>query len=432
MKITKNHRLVIISFDAVGSLDLPYLESLPNFKMVFEQSSGCRNVQSVYPSVTYPAHTSIMTGKMPVHHGVINNTRLQPKRETPDWMWQRKFIKGTTLYDEAIKKGYKTAALLWPVTAKSRIHYNLPEVLANRPWQNQILVSMTNGSLFYQWELQRKFGHLRDGVRQPALDNFVHASALHTIDKYNPDLLLIHYTDVDTNRHIYGVNHPKAKEALIRHDKRLGEILAALQKKGKMDETTFVILGDHYQKDVDRVVYFNFLLKEHGFLHVKNNKIKDYEFIAKNCDGCCYIYVNHKRKPSLERTEQLRRLLEACKNENTYGIERIYTAKEAAELGADGNCICLIEAKDGVYYLDEFEYPTCRAEELKKGKLRGAHGYLPSKPNYQTFFAMSGYGIKKGNFIKEMALWDEGPTLAKLLEVTLPQADGHAVSAFLE
>lgn len=432
MKIKKNHRLVMISFDAVGSQDLPYLESLPNFRKVFEQASGCRNVRSVYPSLTYPAHTSILTGKKPFHHGVINNTLLQPKCETPDWMWQRKYIRGTTLYDEAIKKGYKAAALLWPVTAKSRIHYNLPEVFANRWWQNQIFVSIANGTFGYQLALQRKFGYLRDGVRQPALDNFVQASALYTIHKYNPDLLLIHFTDVDTNRHIYGVHHTKVKEALTRHDKRLGEIISALEATGDIDKTTLVILGDHYQKDAKKVVYFNYLLKKYNFLQVEKNKIKSYEFIAKNCDGCCYIYANKKRIPSKERTEQLWQLLSQCRNENMYGIERIYTAEEAAELGADGECICLIEAKDGFYYLDDFACPACDVEKVKKGKMRGVHGYLPSKQDYQTFFVMSGYGVEKGIFIEEMALWDEGPTLAKLLGITLPDADGRVITEFLK
>lgn len=157
-KIEKDHRLIILSLDAVGSEDLGFLKTLPNFKLLFENAAVCEKVESVYPSITYPAHTSIITGKKPVNHGVVNNTLIQPGREKPDWMWQRKYVKGTTLYDEAMKKGYKTAALLWPVTAKSRIHYNLPEVLANRPWQNQVIVSALNGTMSYELALQKDSG----------------------------------------------------------------------------------------------------------------------------------------------------------------------------------------------------------------------------------------------------------------------------------
>lgn len=431
-KISKNHRLIIVSLDAVGTKDLELLKALPNFKRIYEQSAVCERVESVYPSITYPAHTSIITGRKPVHHGVVNNTLIQPKRPNPDWMWQRKYVKGTTLYDEAIKKGYKTAALLWPVTAKSRIHYNLPEVLANRPWQNQIIVSAFNGSPFYELTLQKKFGHLRDGVRQPALDNFVHASALYTIEAYQPDMMLIHYTDVDTNRHIYGVHHEKVTQALMRHDERLGELLEALEKTGNMEETTLVVLGDHYQMNVDRVVYFNYLLKEQGFLHTKGGKIVDYQFLAKNCDGSCYIYDNKKKKPERAAYEKLTALLEKCKSQEAYGIDRIFTGEEAGQLGADDTCVYLIEAKDGIYYLDEFECLTLPVKDIRKGKMKGTHGYLPTKEGYQTFFMAKGYGIKEGVHIPKMYLWDEGATLAKLLQVDLGEVDGRVVEEMLK
>ena len=77
--------------------------------------------------------------------------------------------------------------------------------------------------------------------------------------------MLIHFTDVDTNRHIYGVDHPKVTDALNRHDKRLGELMDALNETGNMDKTTVVILGDHCQYRTERVVYFNYLLKKVGF-----------------------------------------------------------------------------------------------------------------------------------------------------------------------
>ena len=104
-------RMIIISLDAVGGMDEAYLRTLPNFRAFMDGAAICNNVKSVYPSITYPAHTSIVTGRYPQNHGVINNTFLQPNRESPDWYWQRSYIQGTTLYDEAVKNGMKVAAL---------------------------------------------------------------------------------------------------------------------------------------------------------------------------------------------------------------------------------------------------------------------------------------------------------------------------------
>ncbi|MBD5542229.1 MAG: alkaline phosphatase family protein [Lachnospiraceae bacterium] len=431
-KKSTGQRLIMISLDAVGQRDIAYLCTLPNFKSLWERAAKCAHVQSVYPSITYPAHVSIVTGKKPVHHRVINNTRLQPKRPAPDWLWQRRFVKGTTLYDEALKKGWKVAALLWPVTARSRITYNLPEIFANRPWQNQVMVSAYNGSALYEMDLYRRFGHMMDGIRQPALDNFVHASALYTIRYYNPEMMLIHFTDVDTNRHIYGVEHPKVTDALDRHDKRLGELMDALEVAGDMDKTTVVILGDHCQYQTERVVYFNYLLKKAGFLKSRGDVITDYTYISKNCDGCTYIYENPKKKATKRDFKKLTALLEKCKENPVCGIDRIFTGKEAGELGADDRCVYLIEAKAPVFYLDACHTLTEPVEEMKKGKMRAVHGYLPDKPDYETFFMAFGYGIKEGVEIPSMHLYDEGPTLAKIIGVTLPDADGRCFDEILK
>lgn len=424
-------RVLIISLDALGTSDLDAMLQLPNFGRLAEHAAICRQVKSVCPTLTYPAHTSIITGKKPVHHGIINNTQLQPGRANPDWFWQRKYIKGTTLYDEAIHAGWRTASLLWPVTAKSRIHYCLPEVLANRPWQNQISVMLTNSSVRYVLDLYRRFGHLLDGIRQPALDNFVHASALHTIRKHNPDLLLMHFTDLDTNRHIYGVQHDKALAARERHDRRLGEILQALAETGDMERTTIVLLGDHYQKDTKQIVYFNYLLKEKGYLKTRKDKITDYKVVAKNCDGSCYIYVHPSYRNDTALLTEVTQMFTQLSEDKAYGIGRIITGKEAGERGADDTCVIMIEAKEGYYYLDEFEVPTRPVSEEKKHKMRATHGYFPDRPDYTTFFMASGFGIREGVEIASMQLYDEGPTLAKLMGLTLPDIDGRIIEEIL-
>lgn len=425
-------RVIIISLDAMGARDLEYMSKKKHFGKLMEKAALCNQVSSVYPTLTYPAHVSIVTGMKPKNHGVINNTCLQPNRPNPDWMWQRRFVKTTTLYDEARKAGWVTAGLLWPVTAKSKIKYNIPEVLANRPWQNQILVSARDSSLGYLLECNKRFGHLRDGVRQPALDNFVHQSALYTIRKYNPDLFMIHFTDLDTNRHIYGLDHEKTFAAMDRHDERLGEIIEALEETGDMEKTTIVVLGDHCQFNTSQVVYFNYLLKEKGYLKTKGDKIVSYQVIAKNCDGSCYIYLHPKERNNDTLKRQVTELFTELSKDMTYGIERIFTGAEAGELGADNECYLMLEAADSFYFLDEFETLTLPVNQVKKHKMKATHGYLPDKKDYKTFFMASGFGIKAGIlYEEEMALYDEGPTLAKLMGLDLKNTDGRVIGEIL-
>ena len=58
----KPHRMIVVSLDAVGTKDLELLENLPHFQALLARGAICRQVKSVCPSLTYPAHVSIRTG----------------------------------------------------------------------------------------------------------------------------------------------------------------------------------------------------------------------------------------------------------------------------------------------------------------------------------------------------------------------------------
>lgn len=427
-RITKH--LVVISFDGLSTLDFEYINSLPNFKKFISKSSYCNEVYSVYPTLTYPAHATIVTGKYPKNHRIINNTLLQPKRKSPDWYWHRKYIKGETFYDIAIERGMKVAALLWPVTAKSGIQYNMPEIFANRPWQNQIMVSLLNGSPLFQVELNKRYGALRDGINQPNLDNFTHQSLLFTIKEKKTDIILVHYTDLDTMRHIYGFSSKQAKDALIRHDNRLGDIIEVLKENNMYEDSTVIALGDHSSLDEDKIINLNILLKEKGYIKTDSiGKIIDYKAIIKNCDGSAYVYVKNMRNQKLicEIEDLIRNF-----NKEFQCIEAILTRDEAKDLGADHQCAFMLEANKGYYFLDNLEgeiIQKIKAEEVGRvhDVTMSTHGYSPFKENYTTIFIAAGCGIKQGGFIEKMSLIDEAPTMAKLLGLELKNVDGRVV-----
>ncbi|MBF1058686.1 MAG: alkaline phosphatase family protein, partial [Peptostreptococcus sp.] len=209
--------LHILSFDGLSRVDIDKMKELPAFGEFFKEASGCINVKTVYPSLTYCAHTTISTGTYPARHGVINNTRVQPSRLSPDWYWYDRDIKVPTFQSYAKKAGYDILSIFWPVTAGSRdIKYNMPEIFANRKWQSQIWVSVVNGSPYFQYDLNSKFGKLRNGHKEPELDNFSHASFMYALDRYPAHINMVHYIDLDSQRHEYGFNSREAQDAMLR------------------------------------------------------------------------------------------------------------------------------------------------------------------------------------------------------------------------
>lgn len=74
--MTKKH-LIVISLDAMGFRDLDELRHLtPHLNELIKRGTWVKKVQGIFPTLTYPSHTSIITGQYPVTHGIVNNTKL--------------------------------------------------------------------------------------------------------------------------------------------------------------------------------------------------------------------------------------------------------------------------------------------------------------------------------------------------------------------
>lgn len=419
MKSMAHNKLVVISLDSMGFRDLNELQELtPNLVKLMKKGTWVKRVQGIFPTLTYPSHTSIITGQYPAIHGIVNNTKIQPRRKSPDWYWYRKDIKAAPLYDVARKAGMTTAAFLWPVTAGSKIDYNLAEIFPNRIWTNQALVSLKASSPWFLIYLNHRFGKLRRGIKQPWLDDFVTACAVDTLKRQQPDLTLIHLVDMDSMRHRYGVRSAQAQHALQRLDGRVARIIQATKDAGTYDQTNFVVLGDHYQINVNKMIHLNMLFAQHGLLTPLKGKStykNNWLATAKTCDGETYVYTHgHVNLGKLKQ-----------KIAGVEGIERIYDGAEAVKRGADPACTFLVEAKAGYYFTDEVNRPAI-VENVDPDSIgtpdryQGVHGYGPDKPDYFTTAIFAGPAVNKGNVVAGAHLVDEGPTFARLLGLHYP------------
>lgn len=432
----KNKYLIVISFDAVSSEDLDLLKQYPNFKYIMENGSVIKNVKSVYPSLTYPAHASIITGKYPCNHGVINNTKLEINEEKPDWYWYRKYIKGKTLYDLFNENGLTTAGIFWPVSARSSIKYNMPEIFPTKKWHKQLFMSATSGNLLYQLDINKRFGHIRKGVKEPELDDFSTEAAKYTIKKYKPNLLLLHLIDTDTHRHYNGYFSKEAKDSLKRQDRRLGEIINTLKEAGIFQDSIIVALGDHSQLDGNKIIKLNSLLRNKGLITLdQSKKIIDYKAIAKSCDGASYIYL--KNSKDMEAKKEVKKALDDLSKEKSKPIEFFIEGKEAMKLGADPNCSFMVEAREGFYFVNEIDSAIVEDiidTEVGKRAHRtfATHGYSPNKEKYGTFFIACGNGIKKGVVINKGEIINHAPTMAKMFGLEFENVDGRAETRILK
>src|SRR5262245_32722304 len=105
-----------------------YHASVPNLRRLMAEGAFATGVAGVLPTVTYPSHTTIVTGVSPARHGIVSNAPFDPlDRNLDGWFWYAEDIKVEALWDAAAKVGMVTSSVEWPATAGARITYNLPQ-----------------------------------------------------------------------------------------------------------------------------------------------------------------------------------------------------------------------------------------------------------------------------------------------------------------
>ena len=426
-----SNNLIIISLDALRADDIEIMKKLPNFSMLIQNGAYAKKVKTIYPSLTYPAHTTIVTGNYPKNHGIVNNKLMIPENKMAPWFWYRKYIKTKTIYDLAKEAGLTTASIFWPVSAKSSIKYNMPEIFSYNKYISQEMSSLSSGSLLYQLKLFKKYKHMKKGINEPELDDFAIQCTLDTLKYYRPNLLLLHLLDLDTQRHNYGTHSSEALEALKRHDKRIGKILNLLKSINLYNNYNIVVLGDHGFQDFDKIININGIFKNENLLSVDiNNNIISWKAFTKSCDGSAYIYLKDTSDKILEN--RIKSILEKLISNPENGIKYIYNNLELISLGGDPNATFMLEANEGFVFSEKIDDNLITSLKSTKGNSVGTHGYSPENSNLDTLFIGYGPSFKSNISIDNMKLIDVAPTLAKSLEIEFPNCDGSIIYELLE
>ncbi len=389
-------RLCMISLDAVAKPDADRLLSLPALSALAAEGVFCDNVKTVYPTVTYPIHTSLLTGCYPDTHGVGHNQPFQPDT-APNmraWYWRIGDIKAKTLHQAAREKGMDVASILWPVSGKNPYaRRNFPEVLP-LPGESPVLKMLQYASPAWVLRMEARYGKTRKSIRQPDLDDY---AALLCEKLYEsrrpPDVLTVHLVDCDSMRHHYGADSPEARAAMERLDRRVGRIMQAIEKAGLLLETLFCVVSDHGQQDAAKGILLDAKLKAACGAR------------AQSLGMGAYIFG-----PDLKKA---RKVLE--ENREAWGIARIFTEKDLRSLRAPKDVHLAVDALPEHCFID-------RQEETF-----GEHGFSLDCPQARTLLWLKGPGVKQGFRLPKANLVDIAPTLAKALGLSLPDAEGKAL-----
>ena len=421
--------VIVISEDAMVREDLATLRRLPNFGRIWDQCARVDRVRSVYPTITYPAHATMMTGVYPDRHGIVNNEIPVMGERGSDWEWFARSLKVPTIFDAARRAGLSTASVFWPVTGcHPAIDYLIDEYWPQRPGETSREAFCLSGT---SEEVARRIVdanlHLLVDRAHPEADAFVHACACAMIREYKPSLLMLHPANIDAYRHQTGVFSDKVTHGLHEIDLWLGDILRAAREAGIYDDTDFFIVSDHGQMDVRRTLALNALFREAGLIEANpDGSFRDYTAFIKSASLSAQVYL---KDPSDRAVwDRVYALLSHWCEEGIYGISRVYTAEEAErEEHLAGGFSFVLESDGYTTFSNDWNRPLVRPltnSDYRFG--RATHGYQPDKGPQPTLLAF-GPDIQPGAVIERASLVDEAPTFARALGIDLPGADGRAL-----
>ncbi len=427
--------LVVISNDAMVYEDVEVLKKLPNFKKYWDKVACVDRVRSIYPSVTYPCHCTMMTGVYPDKHQVINNEQLIMGERGSKWTHFRESVKAKTIFDWAKEAGLTTAAVFWPVTGNDKnIDYLVNEYWPQTPDEGSAECFANSGS---SPEVMEKIVYPNINLvigqerKHPYADTFVMACASAIIREFKPNLLMVHPAQVDSYRHGTGLFTERVTQGLYETDYWFGDIVKATVDAGIFEDTTFIITADHGQINIVRTLSPNVIFAENGLIDVdEEGKVRDYVAFAKSAGASTHVFL--KNPEDKEAYDKVYNLLMDLYKQEVYGFGRVFTKEEVEkEYHLSGDFSFVIETDGYSSFTNEWLRPYIRPLDTSDYKFgRATHGYCPEKGPQPTMFGF-GPGLKPGAVIKNANLVDEAPTFARILGIEMKDVDGVVLEDIL-
>ncbi|WP_121812689.1 alkaline phosphatase family protein [Mucilaginibacter kameinonensis] len=396
-----------------------YLDSewqTPNLHALMKEGAYTKGVNSVFPSMTYPSHTTIVTGVQPANHGIYYNNIFTPDGAPQQPYWQDSSIHAPTIWKAAKDKGMTVASLYWPVSANAPVDYNIPDIgsLGDAVREQY---SLPQG--FYAEVKKEVFGGV-DKIDAGKNQNIAKIAA-YVIKKSKPELMTIHVFSVDGAEHAEGRSGARVQEAVADADAAVGIIIDALKSVGIWESTVLLIGGDHGFYDVKKTISPNVWLKEAGL--ITDLKTGDWKAQFNAVGGSAYLYL---KDPADKATaNKVKTILEA-QPDSVKQYYRIISREQLNKGGYNPNVAFAITGEHDAAFSS-----TITGNAVKPGK-GGTHGHFPDTKNIRTGLIAYGPGIRKGAVIEEMNLRDMTPILVKLMGIPFPKVDGKIPAGLLK
>ena len=428
--------VVLISVDGLAHyyLDDPKAE-MPTIRQLAAEGVRASDMKCSMPTVTWPNHTTLVTGVNPGKHGVIGNNYFdrangQSVTLITDPIFNKdEIVKAPTIYDVAKNAGLKTAAIIWPASRGAQtLDWTVPDVFTDALFQKygtpSLFAEFKAAGIPYEKQgewCKSGDGESRDKMYVQMLDDIIRT--------HRPNLALLHLVEVDHVEHARGPQSPEAYAAVKFADECVRDVWSELQKSfpGK---ATLIVSADHGFFPYQQLIQPNVLLRKEGLVKTdEKNKVVGGDVRALGQGGASFLYILDQE----HRDALIQRVADLFKN--VEGMDVVITPQDFKRYGmADPlqnprMADVVLAAKSGYSFSDSLSgdlLVTPKSDEVK-----GTHGYDPNQPGLHATFVAWGAGIHPGAKLGTINNLDVAPTIAALLGLKMNDVDGQVLEGIL-
>jgi predicted AlkP superfamily pyrophosphatase or phosphodiesterase len=432
----KDRCVIMVTIDGLANfyIDDPKSDVPVMRKLATQGARAEGGVVAAFPTVTWPTHTTLATGVAPARHGVIGNNYFNraTAKSVPlilDRILNKdQTVQIPTIYDAAHEAGLKTAAVCWPASREAKsLDWTVPDMFEADAWPKY-------GTQSWLEEL-RQAGLPVD--KQNAWCNMpgggVPRDWLYTrmvrqvLQKHAPNLILLHLVEPDHVEHEHGPRSAEAYWIASYADDRIRDLVEAVEASPMAGKTTLFILSDHGFFPVNYEIRPNVILRKLGLIQGSGKAEKRTAYCMAE-GGACGVYIMDQ-----DRREEISRQLRAELG-NLEGVQRVFDTGEFARIGQPTPQQNPRGADLWLAAKCDYAFSEASAGDLatvKRPKLSGTHGYLPDQPDMLSLCIVSGPRLKAGTKLGKIRAIDIAPTVARILGIELPRAEGKPLERLL-
>jgi predicted AlkP superfamily pyrophosphatase or phosphodiesterase len=395
--------VLLISIDGLRPGDVIEAErrglKIPNLRKFVSEGAYATGVVGVLPTVTYPSHTTLLTGASPARHGVVSNTTFDPRQiNQGGWYWYAGDIKLPTLWSAAAGAGKTVGNVHWPVSVGAQgVTWNLPQIWRTGHADDAKLVTAlaTPGLVA---ELEKATGETyAAGIDESITgDENRGRFTAQLIAAHGPEFVTAYLTALDHEQHAEGPGTPQAHAVLERIDAVVGKLVAA--ERAAHPDAVIAVVSDHGFETIRRETSFFRAFIDAGLITLdEKGAVKDWQAMPWVTGGSAAVVLARKDDAPLEK--RVGDLLNALKADPANGIAQVAGRAEIARMGGNPEAAFFIDmAPDAA----AAGFAGANAPLRGTPKYKGTHGYFPQAKNLRSTFLIMGKGVPAGRSLCEI------------------------------